>query len=96
MVEEEGARIVDVRERYEWEEMRTEGAELVPLSEYEGDPTLLAPAKKTIFMCAHGNRSQVAADIYEKTWEGMPSYNLEGGIAAWANAGLPIKIGPAE
>jgi rhodanese-related sulfurtransferase len=96
LIDEEGARLVDVRERYEWDEMRVADSELVPLSEYEGDPTQLAPAKNTIFICAHGNRSQVASDIYETTWEGMPSYNLEGGIAAWAAAGLPTQFGPAE
>lgn len=92
---DEGARLVDVRERYEWEEMRTDG-ELVPLSEYESNPELLGPAEKTIFICAHGNRSQVAAGIYESVHAGAKAYNLEGGIAAWVNAGLPTHFGPPE
>lgn len=94
LIDEEGARLVDVRERYEWDDMRVAGSQLVPLSEYEGDPAQLAPAAKTIFICAAGNRSQVACDIYESAWEGMTSYNLEGGIGAWASAALPTEFGP--
>ncbi|HEV7918227.1 MAG TPA: rhodanese-like domain-containing protein [Solirubrobacterales bacterium] len=96
LIDEEGARLVDVREGYEWDEMRVKGSTLMPLSEYEGDPSQLPQADKTIFICAAGNRSQTAADIYEQAYSGAAAYNLEGGIKAWATQGLPTDFSPAE
>lgn len=94
LVQDEHAVIVDCREDYEWEEMRIEGARLVPLSEYEGDPSLVEQDEKVIFQCATGQRSQVASAIYEQQHPGATAYNLEGGITAWASRGFPIQIGP--
>lgn len=92
LIDEEGARLVDVREQYEWDEMHVPGSELKPLSEYEGDPTALAAAPRTIFICATGNRSQTAAAIYEQAWPGEESFNLDGGIVNWAARGLPVEM----
>lgn len=88
---EDGARLVDVREQHEYDELHIAGAKLMPLSQYEPDPTLLPPARVTIFQCAHGNRSRLAAELYEGTWPGSPAYNLAGGIVAWQDAGLPVE-----
>lgn len=94
LVEDEHAVIVDCREEYEWEEMRIEGARLVPLSEYEGDPSLVGKADKVIFQCATGQRSQTAAAIYEQEHPGSVALNLDGGITGWASRGFPIQVGP--
>jgi rhodanese-related sulfurtransferase len=94
LIEEEGARLIDVREDYEWDEMRIPGAELVPLSEYEIDPELVDEAPLTIFQCAHGNRSVTAAMMYEGVHPNAKSFNLEGGIASWAAKGLPTDFAP--
>ncbi|MBJ7347338.1 MAG: rhodanese-like domain-containing protein [Thermoleophilaceae bacterium] len=97
LIEDEGARLVDVRERHEWDEMRIPGAQLVPLSEYEANPALLdATAQKTIFQCAHGSRSMAAASIYEEAHGGAQAFNLEGGIADWAARGNPFEMGPPK
>lgn len=93
LIDEEGARLIDVRERYEWDEVRIPGATLMPLSEFEGDPTALAPARLTIFQCAHGTRSVVAAELYEAAWVGVAAASMEGGIIAWNEAGLPVEAG---
>lgn len=95
LIEEEGARLIDVREGYEWDEMRIPGADLVPLSKYEGDPRLVSEAPLTIFQCATGSRSQTAGEIYAEAHPGARALNLDGGIASWAARGLPIQIGPA-
>jgi rhodanese-related sulfurtransferase len=94
MLEDEGAVMIDCREAHEWDEMRVEGVKLVPLSEYEGNSSLVGREAAVIFICAHGNRSQVAAAIYEREYPGAASYNLEGGLAAWAARGFPTQIGP--
>ena len=94
LVEDEGAVLIDVRERDEWDEMRVPGAMLHPLSKYEGDPSQVPAADKTIFICTQGNRSQAAAAIYEEANPGSEAFNLEGGLASWAGYGLPFEIGP--
>lgn len=86
--------MIDCREGYEWDEMRVEGARLVPLSEYEDDPSLVERQEKVIFQCASGQRSIAAAAIYEQQHSGAIAYNLEGGIADWAAKGFPIQVGP--
>lgn len=86
--------MIDCREGYEWEEMRIEGARLIPLSEYEGDPSVVAQAEKVIFQCATGHRSQTACAIYEQQYPGAVGLNLEGGITSWAANGFPVQIGP--
>lgn len=91
LIREQGARLVDVRERHEFDEVRIPGSQLMPLSEFEGDPTMLPPAKVTIFQCAHGVRSETAADLYESAWPGVSSFSLEGGIVAWADEDLPTE-----
>lgn len=87
------ARLVDVREDYEFEEMRIDGAHSLPLSKYESHPELLTEAPVTVFQCATGVRSKVAAEIYEQAHPGARAINLDGGIVAWVNAGLPFKMG---
>lgn len=94
LVDAGGVRIVDVRERNEWDEIRVPGSELVPLSGYEVEPGQLRPAPNTIFLCAKGIRSQAAAAIYESTWQGEEALSVKGGIAAWAARAFPVDIGP--
>lgn len=94
LIDDEGARLIDVREPYEWDEMRIPGARLVPLSRYESDPSALEAAPLTVFQCATGQRSQTAIELYLKTHPGVRAVNLTGGIAMWAANGLPVQIGP--
>lgn len=94
LIDEEGAVLIDCREDYEWDEMRIPGATLVPLSEYEGDPEMVEEAEIVIFQCAHGQRSQSAASIYEAVGRGGRVVSMEGGIADWAAKGLPTEFGP--
>ncbi|MFY9265442.1 MAG: rhodanese-like domain-containing protein [Solirubrobacterales bacterium] len=96
MVAEEGARLVDVREEYEWDEVRIPGAEHLPLSDYEADPEQLERARLTIFHCSHGSRSQTAIAVYEQVHAGAKAVNLDGGIAAWVDDGLPVDLDPPE
>jgi rhodanese-related sulfurtransferase len=96
MIDLEGAKLIDCRERVEWEDVRIAGVPLVPLSEYDADRTLVERADKTIFVCAAGVRSKIACAFYEKQHSGAAAYNLEGGISAWAGAGLPVETGRPE
>ena len=79
----ERARLIDVREDWEHELTRVEGAELLPLSrmaEWEG---ALREDEELVFMCHHGIRSaHVCAHLARKGLTRL--YNLAGGIDRWS------------
>jgi rhodanese-related sulfurtransferase len=91
-----GAMLLDVREPVEWSE-HIEGAVQVPrgLLEFAADPTSprhkaeLDPARRVIVYCRSGVRAALAASTL-KTLGYADVANLDGGIAAWKQAGLPI------
>jgi adenylyltransferase/sulfurtransferase len=79
----ERVRLIDVREAWEFELARVEGAELLPLSrmgEWEG---ALKDDEEIAFMCHHGVRSaSVCAYLARKGFTKLS--NLAGGIDRWA------------
>jgi rhodanese-related sulfurtransferase len=88
--------VIDVREPVEWEQ-HVEGAVQVPrgLLEFAADPTSprhkpeLDPARRTIVYCRSGARSALAA-LTLKSIGYQDVANLDGGFAAWRDAGLPV------
>lgn len=86
--------LVDVREVQEYAAERIPGAVLYPLSTF--DPRALsAQGRKLVMQCLRGGRSMQAAQRLAAA--GCDEiYNLDGGITAWKEAGLPlIRIDPA-
>ena len=79
----ERVRLIDVREAWEFELARVEGAELLPLSrlsEWEG---ALTDDEEIVFMCHHGIRSaHVCAHLARNGLTKL--YNLAGGIDRWS------------
>jgi rhodanese-related sulfurtransferase len=88
---EQGAVLIDVREQDEWDQAHVEGATLIPLSEFAQRYTEMPKDKEIVLMCAGGVRSARAAEFAAP--QGYKLANLEGGINAWAAAGLAIKTG---
>lgn len=91
-VRERGAVLVDVRELHEWNEMRAVGARHIPLSELEGvlAARALPSDVELLFICASGNRSQVAVlSAMERSYAAVA--NVDGGTVAWFLAGLPVE-----
>ncbi len=91
-LEQGNVQLVDVREPHEWANARIEGATLMPLSRFSPDDVTPEPGKTLVFMCAGGVRSQNAAEAVSH-FRKLDAVNLTGGIAAWAQAGLPITRG---
>lgn len=91
MASTDGARldIIDVRERVEWQKAHVPGARLLPLDELRANPAGKLPNGKVLFVCARGVRSLTAAQIAEQTGL-LEIYSLDGGTAAWIDAGLPV------
>ncbi|ODS79707.1 MAG: sulfurtransferase [Cytophagaceae bacterium SCN 52-12] len=73
--------VVDVREKWEYEEFN-EGGLNIPLSEIREKRSLLAPYANILVICTNGTRSRVAAMDYCRVaeWADKNIYHLEGGL----------------
>jgi rhodanese-related sulfurtransferase len=73
--------VVDVREKWEYEEFN-EGGLNIPLSEIREKRPLLAPYANILVICTNGTRSRVAAMDYCRVpeWSDKNIYHLEGGL----------------
>lgn len=90
---EDAYTLVDVREPDEYEAEHMPGSICIPALELSARVHELDPEKKTIFICARGAKSLATAIIFEqKVSPAGGSYNLMGGLDAWAGRlayGLP-------
>ena len=75
--------VVDVREPWEFELCRIEGAVSIPLGEIAGRLEELPRARPLVLVCHHGGRSQHAAMLLQGA--GFTQvHNLAGGVESWA------------
>lgn len=85
----EGAVLVDVRERDEWDAAHVPGSVHVPMREVPARAAEFQ-GRRVLFFCRSGNRSgQVTAYLLSRGLQDVA--NVEGGILAWAAAGLPLE-----
>src|SRR5262249_41502017 len=83
-------RIVDVRERGEWEDGHIAGALHIPFPHIAEHAAALHGDGRVALICASGQRSTIAASLLEAA--GMPELlNVQGGMGAWEAAGLPTE-----
>jgi rhodanese-related sulfurtransferase len=87
-----GAQLIDVRQDYEWEAGRIDGAVHIPMEELPGRASELDRERPVVFQCRSGSRSAFATQAFREA--GFDAYNLAGGLQAWVEAGKPIK--PAD
>jgi len=80
--------IVDVREQYEWDAGRIDGAVHVPLNTLMGGAGEFEADRPVVAVCRSGNRSELATLMLKA--RGLDAYNLEGGMEAWEKEGLPF------
>lgn len=80
--------LLDVREPWEFERCRIEGAQLVPMREIPTRLAVLDAAQDIVVMCHHGIRSaQVGMFLENNGFDKI--INLQGGLAAWADRVAP-------
>lgn len=82
------ARILDVREDYEWEAGHIPGALHIPLESIPERLNELDGEQDLQVICRSGGRSSRAT-----AWLGANGYsavNVSGGMGAWREAGLPM------
>ncbi len=82
-LDEGSALVVDVREPWEAEVARIEGAELIPLSEFAARVKELPRDKPILIHCHHGGRSMQAVQWLRRNGYDQVS-NVAGGIEAWS------------
>lgn len=83
--------LIDVRELAEWNEARIPGAVHIPKDEIPARICACVPDKsKAIYLhCKAGGRSMTSAQcLLEMGYDEV--YSVDGGITAWALAGLPV------
>ena len=85
----DGASLIDVREPWEYEQIRIPGAVLIPLGELPQRMDEIATGKDVYVHCRMGNRSARAVDFLRAHGYAR-SFNVAGGIDAWKEAGLPV------
>jgi molybdopterin/thiamine biosynthesis adenylyltransferase/rhodanese-related sulfurtransferase len=86
-----GLTLVDTREPHEYEEAHIEGGRLVPPGILRDEIASAAPdrSQRVLLYCRSGNRSaKAAAELAEMGYDDVA--NVEGGILAWQEAGLPL------
>ena len=82
------AELIDVRESYEREAGRIPGSRHVELSALADSAESLPVDRPLVFQCRVGARSAQAAFAFKRA--GFDAHNLDGGIVAWAERGLPV------
>jgi rhodanese-related sulfurtransferase len=83
-----GAAVIDVREKEEWVAGHAPDARLIPMSEVEGRVNEIPTGRPAVIVCRSGGRSNTIAQLLNS--RGINAVNLEGGMQAWAEAGLPV------
>jgi len=82
--------LFDVREQFEYDEGHIPGVTLIPLGDVPNRLSEIPTDKTVILTCRSGNRSGQAADFLRQN--GYTNvHNMEGGIVAWQQAGLPVE-----
>ena len=82
----DGWTLLDVRTDREWAEARIDGSRHIPMDQLMGRMDEIDD--QIICVCAVGARSARVAQFL--TARGKEAANLDGGLYAWADAGLPL------
>jgi rhodanese-related sulfurtransferase len=84
----DGAQLIDVRQDYEWEAGRIDGAIHIPLEQLPEQAGNLDRERPIVFQCRTGSRSALATQVFRES--GYESFNLAGGLQAWIEANREI------
>jgi rhodanese-related sulfurtransferase len=89
----ETAALIDVREPWEYQEVRAPEATLIPMSQFMQRVGEVPRDREALIICHTGQRSQrVAQFLARQGYEHVA--NVSGGMEAWEGAGLPVERGP--
>ncbi|MBA3422732.1 MAG: rhodanese-like domain-containing protein [Thermoleophilaceae bacterium] len=80
--------LIDVREPYEHEAGRIEGARHIELERLASEAETIDRDRPVVFHCRLGARSAMATQAFRAA--DYDAHNMTGGLQAWAEAGLPL------
>ena len=80
--------LLDVREDDEWQAGHIDGAQHIPLGDLGARLAEVPKGQRVVAVCRSGSRS--AAAVRGLKQQGYDAENLDGGVTAWAKAGLPL------
>jgi rhodanese-related sulfurtransferase len=89
LLEQGAIQLVDVREPYEREAGYAPGSRHLSLAELTDAAPSIDPSVPVVFVCRVGGRSAMAAWSFARA--GYDAHNLDGGMVAWAERGLPLE-----
>ena len=85
----EGVQLVDVRETYEHDAGRIEGARHIELERLASQAESIDRDQPVLFYCRLGARSAMAAQAFRRA--GYQAFTMTGGLTAWHAQGLPME-----
>jgi rhodanese-related sulfurtransferase len=88
LLAEDAIVLIDVRESYEHEAGRIDGARHVEIPHLTAAAAELDAEQPIVFYCRSGGRSAMTTQAFRAS--GFAAYNLTGGLLAWVEKGLPI------
>ncbi len=80
--------LIDVREPYEHEAGRIDGARHIELERLPSEAETIDRDRPVVFHCRLGARSGMATQAFRAA--GYDAHNMTGGLQAWVDAGLPL------
>ena len=85
---DDSAQLIDVRETYEWDAGRIEGAIHIELQELGANAAKVDSDRPVIFQCRSGARSMMAAQAFRGV--GIDAYSMAGGLQRWFEEKRPM------
>ena len=85
---DDSAQLIDVREPYEWEAGRIDGALHIELEQLSANAAKIDTDRPVIFHCRLGSRSAMAAQAFRGI--GIDAYSMAGGLQRWADEERPL------
>ncbi|MCX6045059.1 MAG: rhodanese-like domain-containing protein [Chloroflexi bacterium] len=83
--------LLDIREIYEWNQVRIPSALHIPMNDIPARLQELPQATPIVVFCAHGSRSYGVAHYLIEN--GYPARSLDGGITQWHLQGGVVEVG---
>ena len=81
--------VIDVREPWEWQLGTIKDSIKIPLNDLPKHISTLDKTKKYAIVCAHGNRSEVAAIFFADNF--LKAATMVGGMEKWEQESLPVE-----
>ena len=81
--------LIDVREQYEWDAGRIEGARHVELERLASQAETIDKDAPVLFYCRLGARSAMAAQAFRRA--GYQAFTMTGGLTEWHRQGRPLE-----